>query len=79
MDQHFGSCLPKFFSRDKNGIPKGEKETRGVGKEIFRYLSLQKKHFLRALFYWAEDFYIKCFHFLPFFYKLKYLYFLVNH
>jgi hypothetical protein len=45
MDQHFDSCLPKFFFRDKNGIPEGEKETRGVGKEIFRYLSLQKNIF----------------------------------
>jgi hypothetical protein len=29
MDQNFGSCLPKFFSRDKIGKPGGEKEIRG--------------------------------------------------
>jgi hypothetical protein len=37
MDHNFSLYLPKFFSRDINGNLRGEKETWGVGKEIFYY------------------------------------------
>jgi hypothetical protein len=35
MNKNFSTHLPKFIFRGKKGNSGGEKETQGVGKEIF--------------------------------------------